>query len=66
MSTAGAIYLAHERAQLVREDVPVEACPVIEAKPQRWPITDCMSDKAVVEWWIVLRSFGLAGKGEMQ
>lgn len=59
MSTAGALFLAHERAELVREDEPVEACQVVEAKPQRWPITDCMSDKAVVEWWIVMKEFNL-------
>jgi len=43
MSTAGALFLAHQRAELVRDDEPIEACQVIEAKPQRWPITDCMS-----------------------
>lgn len=61
MSTAGAVYLARERAELVRDDEP-EPEPVIRtAEPDqaRYPITDCMSDKSVVQWWLVLRSFGL-------
>jgi hypothetical protein len=59
MSTAGAVYLARERAELVRDDEPVEAAQVIEAEPQRWPLADCMSDRAIVEWWMVLREFDL-------
>ena len=59
MSTSGAVYLARERMQLVREDEPAEAVQVIEAAPQRWPLADCMSDRAIVEWWMVLREFDL-------
>ena len=58
MSTAGAVYLAHERQWL--DDCPPEAPePKCEAKPTRWPLTDCMNDRAVVEWWVICREFGL-------
>ena len=59
MSTAGAIYLARERTELVRDDEPELVIRPTEPECQRWPITDCMRDKALVEWWIVLQSFGL-------
>lgn len=59
MSTAGAVFLAHQRAELVRDDEPELVIRPAELECQRWPITDCMSDKAIVEWFIVLRSFGL-------
>jgi hypothetical protein len=27
--------------------------------PPRYPLSDCMGDRAFVEWWLVLKDFGL-------
>ena len=60
MSTAGAIYLAREREGLVRDEpAPVVKATELEPEPARWPITECMSDRAVVEWWAICLEFGL-------
>ena len=29
-------------------------------EPPRYPVTDCMGDRALVEWWMVLKEYGLA------
>ena len=29
-----------------------------DAMPPLYPITDCMSERALVEWWMVVREFG--------
>lgn len=57
-STAGAVYLARERQEV--EDCPAPTFrPEPEARLERWPLTECMTDRALVRWWLILREFGL-------
>jgi hypothetical protein len=55
MSTAGALFLAHERQSLKVSDDEV----VIIHPPDRWPITDCMTDRAFAEWVELFAEYGL-------
>jgi hypothetical protein len=62
---AGARWLAQERIGAATEE-PVEPGRVTNPKggdpatqPPRYPLSECMSDRAVVEWFLVLQEFGL-------
>lgn len=58
-STAGALYLAHERQDLLRDEPTVIAISP-PSTDYRWPITDLMSDRALVGWVEALRQYGLS------
>lgn len=63
MSTQGALYLAHERQALnVRDD----EVAIINHPPDRWPITDCMTDRALINFARTLLEFGIFNTGERQ
>lgn len=32
-------------------------------EPPRYPLSDCMGDRAFLEWWLVLKAFGLVKNG---
>jgi hypothetical protein len=58
MSTAGALFLARERAEVVRAE-SVQEVPIAkrEDPPQRtfrWPITDLMSERSFASWARIL------------
>lgn len=60
MSTQGALYLAHERQALKVSEDEEEVLDRYLAQPDpRFHLTDCMPDRAVVQWWLVLREFGV-------
>lgn len=71
MSTAGARWVAMDRAMAdagpeTGQGAIDTPCPMgnhgsddSDASAARWSLTDCMSDRALVEWWMVLREFGV-------
>ena len=62
----GAKWLAHERIGAATEQ-PVEPGTGTSSRkgviqpllPPRYPLTDCMDDRALVAWWMVLQEFGV-------
>lgn len=62
-STQGALFLARELQEMARPEAPVEvdleARVDTSAPIYRWPITDLMTDRALVEWARVASEMGL-------
>lgn len=59
----GARWLAREQREIgaAGGDSDQDAARITPAatEPPRYPLSDCMSDKALLEWWMVMREFGL-------
>lgn len=66
----GARWLAREQREIGAatsgDDQPSTGQHHVSAgEPPRYPLADCMGDRASVEWWLILREFGVVDNGAM-